>query len=269
MTDPRREHAHYDELAAGYALYALDPEDERQFLVHAEQCPRCQQALADYAEVAVALADTAPAAEPSEQLGERIMAAATGDRARGSGDSPAGPPAGVGADDHQAEGPPAGVAALHRRRPPRRLQLAAAAAAVLIAGGGIWGGLSATAGGPQPLVAGCGQAHKCHEVELTDAAGHKPAAKVIVTAGSVWLLPTGLPADDTTRQVYVLWQVTAGHTPLAVGSFDVRRQADKPIRIGRLAVPYHDTWAFAVSLEHGRTIPATPSRAVALGQVSA
>ena len=269
MTDPRREHAKYDELAAGYALHALDPEDELLFLGHAEQCPRCQQSLAEYAEVATALAHSAPAAEPSPELGDRIMAAVIGDAARGRAVRPARPPAGAGAGDRRADEPPAEVAALRRRRPSRRLQLAAAAAAVLVAGGGIWGGLSAGGASPQPQAAGCVQARQCHEVKLTDATARGPVAKVIVTGASVWLMPSGLPADDTARQVYVLWQITGAHVPLAVGSFDVRRHADKPIRIGKLAVPYRGTLAFAVSLEHGRTIPATPSRLVALGPVSA
>jgi hypothetical protein len=66
----------------------------------------------------------------------------------------------------------------------------------------------------------------------------------------------------------VLWQITGTNTPLAVGSFDVSSQQRTPVRIGALAVPYQGTWAFAVSLEHGRAIPASPSRPVALGQIS-
>ena len=274
MTDPRRDHTHYDELAAGYALHALDPADELEFAGHVEDCPRCLQALADYAEVATALADTAPAAEPDQHLGDRILAAAAADRSLSNGGRRAGPPAAVDGDS-QAGKPSAGVASLcqhqHRRpRHPRRLQLAAAAAAVLIAGGGIWAGLSGNGGTPPALTAaGCMHAPQCHEVELTDAAGHEPAAKVIVTAGSAWLVPTGIRADDTARHIYVLWQISGAHVPLAVGSFDVRGHGDTPIRIGKLAVPYHGTLAFAVSLERGRTIPAAPSRLVALGQVSA
>ena len=271
MTDPRRDHTHYDELAAGYALHALDPEDELEFAGHVEDCPRCLQALAGYAEVAAALADTAPAAEPDQHLGDRILAAATADRSLSNGGRRTGPPAAAGG---QAGKPPPGVSSLHqhqhrRRQSPRRLQLAAAAAAVLIAGGGIWAGLSGN-GTPRPsTVAGCMRARQCHEIELTAAAGHEPAAKVIVTAGSVWLVPSGIPADDSARHVYVLWQISGAHIPLAVGSFDVRGHGDTPIRIGKLAVPYRGTLAFAVSLEHGRTIPAAPSHLVALGQVSA
>jgi hypothetical protein len=270
VTDPRRDHTHYDELAAGYALHALDPAEELEFAGHVEDCPRCLQALADYAEVAAALAGTAPAAEPDQQLGDRILAAAAADRSLSNGGRRTGPPAAGGG---QAGEPPAALASLrqHRhRRSPRRLQLAAAAAAVLIAGGGIWAGLSGNGGTPSPpTAAGCMHAPQCHEIELTDAAGHEPAAKVIVTAGSVWLVPTGIPADDTARRIYVLWQISGAHVPLAVGSFDVRGHGGTAIRIGKLAVTYHGTLAFAVSLEHGRTIPAAPSHLVALGQASA
>jgi len=274
VTDPRQPHAHFDELAAGYALHSLDPDDERDFLGHAGQCARCQQSLAEYAEVAAALAEIAPAAEPGQQLGDRIMAAALGggtrSGTRGSGDVPASDRAGPGGGDRPAGQPPAEVIGLReRRRPPRRLQLAAAAAAVLIAGGGIWAGLSSGAGAPLPPTAGCVQARQCYQVQLTDATARGAVARVIVTGGSVWLMPSGLAPDDAARQIYVLWQITGARVPLAVGSFDVRRDAGGPLLIGRLAAPYRGTLAFAVSLEHGRTIPAAPSGVVALGQVSA
>jgi hypothetical protein len=68
--------------------------------------------------------------------------------------------------------------------------------------------------------------------------------------------------------VYVLWQITGAHVPLAVGSFDVRSGSRHAIKVGGLATAYRDTWAFAVSLEHGRAIPAQPSHPVALGQAA-
>lgn len=271
MTGPRHEHAEFDELAAGYALDALEPDEELRFRRHAGQCGRCSAALAGYAEVAAALGGTAPAAEPSSQLKARILAAAASPPpARQAADLPA-----RSADSADSGGarrdsrPPAPAVPLHSRPRTRRLKIAAAAAAVVIAGGGAWGTLAASGSHSAPPAAGCAAARQCSEVVLTDAAGDQVAARVIVAAGTVWLQPAGLPADDTARQVYVLWQLTGKHTPLAVGSFDVGRGAQAPIRIGALAAPYHDTWAFAVSLERGRTIPASPSRPVALGQVSA
>jgi Anti-sigma-K factor rskA/Putative zinc-finger len=286
VTDARGEHAHYDELAAGYALHALDAEDERQFLRHLSDCPRCREALSDYTEVAAALADNPSTIEPSPQLGDRIMAAIANEPAAGAGQSPQ--QAGAGRDssagrggmsggidrdgdpDGQGDRLPAGVTDLSERRHRRRLVaiVASAAAAVVIAGGTIWGGLASSGGGsPSQPTAGCMSGQTCRQVLLTDARSHARAGKVVISGHTVWLLPSGLPADNTTRQIYVLWQITGAHTPMAVGSFDVTGHGDKPVRIGSLAVPYRGTWAFAVSIEHGRTIPATPSHPVALGQV--
>lgn len=265
MTDPGPDHARFDELAAGYALDALEPDDERRFLSHARQCPLCQQALADYADVAAALAETASPAEPSPQLGPRILAAAVAGDPRD--DHPDTLTAGQGAAQ---PAPDAQVVPLRRRPRPRWLKAAAAAAAVAVIAGGTWAGLAASSGSsnPQPLAA-CGHPRACPEVLLTETTAHRTAARVIVAAGSAWLVPAGLPADDTARQIYVLWQVTAAHAPLPVGSFDIRPGAHQPIRIGPLAAPYHGTKVFAVSLEHGRAIPASPSHLVAQGHLPA
>ena len=117
-------------------------------------------------------------------------------------------------------------------------------------------------------LAGCAQPHACRQVLLTSATS-QASARVVIKGNVAWLIPSRLPADNSTEQVYVLWQITGAHVPLAVGSFDVSGRGGMTIRIGRLAVPYRGTLAFAVSLENGRTIPAAPSHLVALGQVSA
>jgi hypothetical protein len=290
MTDSRREHARYDELAAGYALDALDAQDEADFAGHLPDCPRCQDALARFTEISAALAQTAPPAEPSPALGDRIMAAvarepAPAGHAAGAGQAAGSQPEQPEHPEQPAEPRLAAVRGLHSPRPaaqhrtpprsarPRRpLRVAAAsaaAAAALIAGGATYAGLQGGGSAARPPAAGCMQARTCREIVLTDASSRAPAARLIVADGTAWLVPSGLKADNTAQQVYVLWQITGGHTPLAVGSFDVRghHSGNHPIRIGALTVPYSGTWAFAVSLEHGRTIPAAPSHPVALGQV--
>lgn len=275
MTRPTPEHARYDELAAGHVLHALDPDDERQFLDHLPDCPRCQDAVSDFTDVAAALADASPAAEPSPRLGERIMASLDRERAAGApgtgAPAAAASPAGTPAAGLPGAGRPAPVTRLAERRSRRRfrtLAASAAAAAVLAGGGTAWGVLSGSASSPARPTAGCVRAGACQQVQLTGARSRAPAGKVIIAGGTAWLVPSGLPADNTTRHVYVLWQITGAHTPLPVGSFDVRGHDSTPVRIGALAAPYHGTRAFAVSLEHGRAIPATPSHPVALGQVT-
>jgi Anti-sigma-K factor rskA len=268
------EHERFDELAAGYALHALEPAEEAELLMHAEKCGRCQQTLADYAEVAASMADLARSAEPSPLLAARIMDAATASRPprdqQAGTDSPATRDQDGGAAGSGPAGPVPGgrVISLDRRRARLTKIAAAAAAAIVLAAGGIWGGLTATSSPSQGPLAECSQDHQCSEVTLTDASGHRAAAKVIVRAGSVWLVPAGLPADNSARHIYVLWQITGAHTPLAVGSFDIQRGHGGPMRIGGLPAAYGSTWAFAVSLERGRTIPARPSHPVALGQVA-
>lgn len=319
MTDPRPDHARFDELAAGYALGALEPEDEGRFRSHASQCDRCRQALTEYAAVTAALAETAPHVGPDPRLRARILAAAASSpqqpdesapqpagrgastgpasivatgpepaRSRPGGPEPTGiqpgrleptgtqpghpeptgPVPAVADRTGDADMPLAPVVDLQSRTRTRRLKIAAAAAAVIVAGAGTWGGLAAVGGSPPSATAGCVAASQCTQVVLTAAAGHQVVAgRVVVEGRAVWLRPAALPADHTASQIYVLWQLTGKHTPLAVGSFDVRNGSHTAIRIGTLAAPYQGTLAFAVSLEHGRTIPASPTRQVALGQV--
>ena len=306
------DHTDFDELAAGHVLHALEYEDEQRFLRHAGQCSRCQQTVAEFRAVAATLAQTAPPAEPSARLGERIMAVARADLAEpGRAAAPAGPGStdadaalgdgtglnsrtgpgdatgpvdaaalgdaaapggGTRPDQGAAPGGPTGgrVVPLRRRGtsgPRWRKPAVAAAAAVLIAVGGIWGGLAATGGAPAQPLAACAQPHACQQVTLTSAATHQTAAKVVIDDGVAWMEPSAMgvnPADE----IYVLWQVTGGPVPLAVGSFDVKGGTTSPIKIGALPAPYHGTRAFAVSLEHGRTIPPGPSTPVAVGKVS-
>jgi hypothetical protein len=249
-------HTLFAELTAGYALHALEPEDDQRFRAHLPDCPECQELVAGFTEVAAGLADVSSGDEPSPLLGKRIMAATR----------PAEPRVPVqhglaarGATGHRA-----------RRVSPRRrrtLIASAAAAAVLIAGGATWAGLSGGSSAARPSVAGCTQSQACQMVTLTAARTHQSVGRVIVTGGTAWLVPSGLPADHRADQIYVLWQITGARTPVAVGSFDVAGRHSAAVRIGSLAVPYRGTWAFAVSLEHGREIPAVPSHPVALGQV--
>lgn len=247
MTDYSPSHGPFEELAAGYALDALEPADDQRFLRHARQCQACPRALAGFREVAAALAEIGPSAEPSPQLADRILSAALADLSSG--------------------GPP-GVIPLRPRTRWWLQPVTAAAAVALIAGGGIWAGLTATTTSPLPSVASCAHARGCTVVVLTAAATHREAARLLVDKQAAWVVPVAMKANDTADQIYVLWQITGSHRPLAVGSFDVRLGLHVPINIGPLAAPYRGTLAFAVSLEQGRTIPAAPSRVQALGQVT-
>jgi anti-sigma-K factor RskA len=66
---------HVDELIPGYALHALDADDERIVVAHMSECERCRARLRDYEGVAAALAHTAPPVQPPPQLRERLLEA--------------------------------------------------------------------------------------------------------------------------------------------------------------------------------------------------
>jgi anti-sigma-K factor RskA len=70
-------HDQYLELAAGYALGALDEEDRLLFEEHlGAGCAECEDALADFSGAAVMLAASAPQAAPPIELRARVMRAA-------------------------------------------------------------------------------------------------------------------------------------------------------------------------------------------------
>jgi len=285
-------HEQFEELAAGYALDALEPADEQAFLRHAATCPDCTQVLAGFREVAAAIAGVAPAAEPRADLGDRILVSILGDQdvalpppardeAAPAGTPAAEYPAAPGAPPAPATGPgqsgdtapeslPPGVTQL-RPRSRRWLRPASVAAAIVVIAGGVWGGLAATGSGhglTEPTVASCQQQSSCHEITLTAAGTDRVEGKVLVQNGTVWMLTTGIRANDIATQIYVLWQI-AGQAPQAVGGFDVHSgTSGAELRIGKLPASFPGTREFAVTLEHGRSIPPSPSTPIATGVVS-
>jgi anti-sigma-K factor RskA len=66
---------HVDELIPGYALHALDANDERIVVAHLDECERCRVRLRDYQGVTAALAHAAPPVEPPPQLRQRLLEA--------------------------------------------------------------------------------------------------------------------------------------------------------------------------------------------------
>jgi hypothetical protein len=72
-------HDEWDELAVGYALTALEPEELERFIEHLVTfCPQCQQAVDDTANVGAELAGALPTpiAAPSDGLRDAVLRAA-------------------------------------------------------------------------------------------------------------------------------------------------------------------------------------------------
>jgi anti-sigma-K factor RskA len=68
------------DLAAAYAVNALDPEDRWTYERHLETCERCRNEVAALREGATQLAYAAEGPEPSPELRERILRAAREER---------------------------------------------------------------------------------------------------------------------------------------------------------------------------------------------
>jgi anti-sigma-K factor RskA len=66
--EPALNHADYEQLAAGFALGALEPDDEQVFQRHLEGCPTCRASLREHDELVASLAYAAPVAEPPAAL---------------------------------------------------------------------------------------------------------------------------------------------------------------------------------------------------------
>jgi anti-sigma-K factor RskA len=61
-------HSDYEELAAGFALGALEPDEEQAFQRHLEGCPACKESMREFEEVTASLAFATPAVEPPASL---------------------------------------------------------------------------------------------------------------------------------------------------------------------------------------------------------
>ena len=87
---------------------------------------------------------------------------------------------------------------------------------------------------------------------------------VVDDASGARVLTTGFPPNPS-DEIYVLWGLADG-TPRPLGGFDVTGQAPvvQSVPSSGEAAPYA---GFAVSIEPGRTVPASPTRVVASGQV--
>jgi anti-sigma-K factor RskA len=65
-------------LAAAYVLSALDPDERREFEVHAASCPGCLEEVRSLRRVATALAHSVPQLTPSPDVRDRVLSTIAG-----------------------------------------------------------------------------------------------------------------------------------------------------------------------------------------------
>ena len=266
MTRRPDPHARFEELAAGHALHALEPEDEQEFVNHLSGCARCEADLAEHSATLAHLAYAPAAADPPPALLESIRA---GVLASGRGASFPESPAPQRADD-------SGTDELSRARDARRLRraatwLGAAAAFALVMTLAFWN-TSLRSDREQQVAWGERMEQALDRLSDDDAdrialeSGDDVVAVAVVRGADMSLVVEGLPvnAEGTT---YVLWGETHDGDKVAVGAFDVTSEFDvldgMHVRNG-----VADMARLMVTREAGNAPPLTPTLPVlAVGEV--
>jgi anti-sigma-K factor RskA len=284
------DHETWDELAVGWALHALEPEDEAVFTRHLPDCARCARTVAETSEVMGSLAADLPPAEPSEELRQRLRAAVEQTeqvrrpvlpldqptdyldeaprperRAPVPSRTPRVDPVALPAPSSSDPRP------LWRRRMP---QLLVAAAAAVILGLGAWNVVVSTSR-QDAQTAAAQERQMINELltpgQATIAPVSDPHGQVMATVvarrGQVQVVSWDLPKNDAQTHTYVVWGMR-GTSPVALGTFDVVSTQTDLRTVGSPQAGIDGFDAFAVSLEPGRKAPSTPTDVVAYGQVT-
>ena len=246
----RDEHARFEELAAGYALNALEPGDEELFLAHLPSCAVCERALAEHLETAAHLAYAADPVDLPPALLDQIR-----DDVAASGRAL--PPAAAPVVSLEAE--------RARRRPLSRTWLGAAAASVLVLALLSWNAVlmhdrSQSDQRADRLTAAVTLLEQGRRIPLADDSGRTVATAVMQGDRTVSLVVDGLPANNRSTSTYVLWQTGPTGTR-AVAPFDVRADGVDVVRDLPLVTTLEGWKAFAVTEEPGRTAPKLPGTA--------
>lgn len=254
----------------GWALHALEPDEERRIAEHLPHCVECRRILRETCSVTSLLAATVPDAAPPSALRERVLARAGAVRPVALGDDASDD----ASDDPSADGPegdaPAAVVPLSTppSRGPRRWALLGVAAVVL---GVVLASVRAVLPGADAPSSAQQAERIVAEAEARDPAGRQatlragdgtPVGVVLDDdGGTATLVPLGLASPGAER-AYVLWRV-GGPGPVAVG---VLAPDGRTLPVGA-AVDAAGTQAFAVSVEPAGPVPARPSTVVADGPV--
>ncbi|WP_086661570.1 anti-sigma factor [Lentzea kentuckyensis] len=251
----------HEELAVGWAMHSLEPDEESLARDHLPTCATCQRTVRSTQEVLAGIGGAVRQEQPPPRLRARLMEQIE----HTPQDTPA-----PHTPRHAAPTP---LRPQHRRRTGRIL-LAAAAAAAVLAGGGYLGvrvnQLSNEVAASEARTNDLNKALSLaadpatNRAVLRNNAGEEIAV-VFSNPTSGAVLPTNLKPNDS-GHVYVVWGAsTKAPVPLAV--FDVRTGSTDP-QLLNWSADAHKHTTFAVSLEPGRQPPPKPSEVLAGGQVA-
>ena len=255
----------FEELAVGWALHALEPEDEAFFAVHLAGCARCAETVAETTEVMGAMARDLPPAEPSEGLRSRLLAAVeTAEQVPGPAVAPARVPAGSAPRSRrepvrrapvQAEPRPLWRRSLPPRwwpRPSRRLRARPVERLPRVVE-------RAPPGRPRPRrrrswtrLLQPGPA----AIAPLQAEG-RTVATVVARADQMQVVTSGLAVNEAASSTYVVWGMGEG-VPAPSGRSACKRSDGPPTRRLRADRPRR-LREYRVSIEPGQQAPSIPT----------
>jgi anti-sigma factor RsiW len=257
--DTPMSHSELEELAAGYVLGALEPDDEHAFQRHLETCATCQATVRDLEAVVGELAYSAPPVEPPDTVWAGIRRQIKPEARRGAVPAPAPSAAGTGGlgAPRTAPGAPAG-------RGLRLLPgLAAAAAILLVVVLSLWNlNLRDENAVYRDRLAALERATQlandptANLVALSETPGAAPGAQATVIASTREdrgvLLVENLPPLERGR-VYELWGIPANSDPAkaaqkALVFVPLRRTGTQTLQF---EVPVQPGTVFAITDEPG------------------
>lgn len=270
--------------AVGWALHALEPDEEMAVLLHLPHCAACRTAVAEAEEVLATLGGVVPAVEPPPALRQRLLTAAAQTEQRPptlqprTERSPVTVPAQAvdGRRHHRLDAEDRSGGRARRSwlsGRGRRLVAASLAVVAAVAVGGLAiratqleqqrDAESAQAQGLSELIAQIDDPGSRHA--LLASADQSTVAAVLLANGERQVYTLGLAANARDR-IYVLWGIGGDGVPVSLGTFDVDG-ADQGLRTVGSAPETEDFGQYAISLEPGRVAPASPTEVVATGQV--
>ncbi|MFD5831560.1 anti-sigma factor domain-containing protein [Lentzea sp. NPDC060358] len=251
----------HEELAVGWAMHSLEPDEEALLRDHLPTCATCRGAVRSTEEVLAGIGGAVRQEQPPPRLRAKLM-----EQIEHTPQEPAVAPA-------PRPAAPTPLRPQHRR-PTGRMLLAAAAALAVLAGGGYLGvrvnQLSGEVTAAESRTDDLNKALSLaadpdtSKAVLRSTTGTEMAV-VLSNPDAAAVMPLNLEPNDD-GHVYVVWGAsTKAPVPLAV--FDVRAGSTDP-QLLPWSPEAHKHTTFAVSLEPGHQAPPTPSEVLAGGQVA-
>jgi anti-sigma-K factor RskA len=211
----------FAELAAGHALHALGPDDERAFVAALDAHPEWMSIVGPDEDTAAMLAETVDEVAPAPSTRDAILSRIA--------DLPAGSDAVASASAGGSEvtpsatrdGTTAGAGTAPRARRIRRRWLALAASIVLVAAVAVGTAIGLQHSASTPATVALQQIESASDAQMasSDVSGGGSATLHWSTSlGRAVLVTDGMPALPSGR-TYELWAVR-GDTPIPAGTFD-------------------------------------------------